>query len=102
MRIAGYVLFGAVLVFFNVIFDYARIRIVVEDRRSAIGAIAAGARFVRRHFGSGRRAVPAERRRLRAAGGALCGSSRPAHRATGIAMWRRCCSGRPTSSAVTI
>lgn len=51
LRLAGYGLFGLVLIFFNVIFDYARIRIVVEDRRSAIGAIAAGARFVRRHFG---------------------------------------------------
>jgi hypothetical protein len=50
IRIAGYLLFGAVLIFFNVIFDYARIRIVVEDRRSAIGAIQAGARFVRRHL----------------------------------------------------
>lgn len=49
IRGAGYLLFGAVLLFFNLIFDYARIRIVVEDRRSAIGAIAAGARFVRRH-----------------------------------------------------
>ena len=51
LRTAGYVLFGTVLLFFNVIFDYARIRLVVEDRRSAIGAMAAGARFVRRHFG---------------------------------------------------
>jgi len=52
IRLAGYLLFGAVLILFNVIFDYARIRIVVEDRRSAIGGIAAAARFVRRHFGS--------------------------------------------------
>lgn len=51
LRFAGYALFGALLLFFNVIFDYARIRIVVEDRRSAIGALAAGARFVRRHAG---------------------------------------------------
>lgn len=51
IRLAGYAFFGMLLVFFNVIFDYARIRIVVEDRRSAIGAIAAGARFVRRHPG---------------------------------------------------
>lgn len=51
IRIAFYLAFGAALVFFNVIFDYARIRVVIEDRRSAIGAIAAGARFVRRHFG---------------------------------------------------
>lgn len=49
-RVAGYLLFGGALVFFNVIFDYARVRIVVEDRRSAIGAIVAGARFVRRHL----------------------------------------------------
>jgi hypothetical protein len=35
----------------NLIVDYARIRIVVEDRRSALGAALAGARFVRRHRG---------------------------------------------------
>lgn len=51
IRLAAYALFGFLLVFFNVIFDYARIRLVVEDRRSAVGAIAAGARFVRRHLG---------------------------------------------------
>jgi hypothetical protein len=51
LRLGGYLLFGSILVFFNLIFDYARIRTVVEDRRSAVGAIAAGARFVRRHFG---------------------------------------------------
>ncbi len=50
-RVAGYLVFGSLLIFFNVIFDYARVRIVVEDRRSALGAVAAGARFVRRHFG---------------------------------------------------
>ena len=50
IRLAGYLVFGILLVMFNVIFDYARIRIVVEDRRSAIGAIVAGARFVRRHL----------------------------------------------------
>lgn len=48
-RLAGYAVFGLLLLFFNVIFDYARIRIVVEDRRSALGALAASARFVRRH-----------------------------------------------------
>ena len=51
IRLAGYLLFGAVLIFFNLIVDYARIRIVVEDRRSAVGGIVAGARFVRRHVG---------------------------------------------------
>lgn len=51
IRLAGYALFGSMLVLFSLIFDYARIRIVVEDRRSAIGAIAGAARFVRRNFG---------------------------------------------------
>jgi hypothetical protein len=50
IRLAGYVIFGALLIFFNVVFDYARFRIVVEDRRSAIGAIAASWGFFRRHF----------------------------------------------------
>lgn len=51
IRLGAYLAFGAVLIFFNIIFDYARIRLVVEDRRSAVGAIAAGARFVRRRAG---------------------------------------------------
>jgi hypothetical protein len=51
IRLAGYLLFGAVLIFFNLVVDYARIRIVVEDRRSAVGGIVAGTRFVRRHVG---------------------------------------------------
>jgi len=50
IRFGGYLIFGALLIFVNLMFDYARIRIVVEDRRSAIGALAAGTRFVRRHL----------------------------------------------------
>jgi hypothetical protein len=49
VRVLGYGVFGALLITCNIIFDYARIRIVVEDRRSAIAAVFAGARFVRRH-----------------------------------------------------
>ena len=49
IRLALYVAFGALLVFVSVIFDYAKVRAVVEDRRSMIGAIVAGARFVRRN-----------------------------------------------------
>jgi len=52
IRVGGYALFAAVLAFFSVILDYARIRIVVEERRSALAAVAAAARFVRRHFGA--------------------------------------------------
>ena len=51
IRVGAYAVFGAALILFNVALDYARIRIVIEDRRSAVGALAAGARFVRRHFG---------------------------------------------------
>jgi hypothetical protein len=35
----------------NVTFDYAKIRIVVEDRRSALGALSAALRFVWRRRG---------------------------------------------------
>lgn len=47
-------LFGALaLLLFAIamIFDYARVRLVIEDRRSAIGAIAASLRFIRANPG---------------------------------------------------
>src|SRR6187401_3117926 len=50
-RVALYVLFGTLLVLVNVIFDYAKIRIVVEDRSSALGALSASIRFVWRQRG---------------------------------------------------
>jgi hypothetical protein len=52
IRVGLYAVFLAVLFAVNVVVDYARIRIVVEDRRSAIGALLAGTRFVRRNFGA--------------------------------------------------
>ncbi len=45
-RVALYALFGLLLIIVNVVFDYAKIRIVVEDRRSALGALSAAMRFV--------------------------------------------------------
>jgi hypothetical protein len=48
VRLGCYAVFGALLVACSLVFDYARVRTVVEDRRSAIGAILAGLRFVRR------------------------------------------------------
>jgi len=50
IRLTGYAIFGVLLLVCNVIFDYARIRLIVEDRRSAIGAVLAGGRFVGRHL----------------------------------------------------
>ena len=52
IRFGLYALFGALLLVVNVIFDYAKVRAVVEDRRSMVGAIVAGARFVRRNAGA--------------------------------------------------
>jgi hypothetical protein len=51
-RVGLYLVFAAALLFVNVLVDYAKIRMVVEDRRSAIGAVAASMRFVRRHTGA--------------------------------------------------
>lgn len=45
-------LFGALailLFFIALVFDYARLRLVIEDRRSAIGALAASVRMLRAH-----------------------------------------------------
>jgi hypothetical protein len=50
-RLIGYAIFGFLLLAVNVIVDYARVRTVVEDRRSALGSVAASTRFVRRHLG---------------------------------------------------
>jgi hypothetical protein len=52
IRLGCYAVFGLLLVLCNLVFDYARIRVVVEDRRSALGALIAGLRFVRRHGGA--------------------------------------------------
>jgi hypothetical protein len=51
IRLAGYFVFGGVLLAGTMVFDFARVRIVVEDRRSALGALLASIRFLRRNFG---------------------------------------------------
>jgi hypothetical protein len=52
IRVGAYLLFGAMLLVFSVLFDYARIRIVVEERRSALAAVGAALRFTRRYPGA--------------------------------------------------
>jgi hypothetical protein len=49
VRVAFYAIFGLMLVVVNIVFDYAKVRAVVEDRRSMVGAIVAGGRFARRN-----------------------------------------------------
>ncbi len=48
-RLLLYVVFGVALLSFNLWLDYAKVRAVVEDRRSMIGALIAACRFLRRH-----------------------------------------------------
>jgi hypothetical protein len=52
VRFTLYVVFLLLLGAVNIVIDYARIRIVVEDRRSAVGAVLASLRFIRRNLGS--------------------------------------------------
>ena len=51
-RVALYLVWLLPLLAVNLVVDYAKVRAVVEDRRSMIGALAAGARFAWRHPGS--------------------------------------------------
>ena len=48
IRVGLYFVFAVPLFAVNILFDYAKIRAVVEDRRSMIGAIGASWRFIRR------------------------------------------------------
>lgn len=48
-RLGLYLVFAALVCAVNLLMDYAKIRAVVEDRRSMIGSLVAGARFVGRH-----------------------------------------------------
>ena len=43
-----YAVFGALVISANIVFDYAKVRAVVEDRRSMLAALAAAVRFIRR------------------------------------------------------
>lgn len=48
IRVSLYAIFGALVGGCNLVFDYAKVRAVVEDRRSMIGAIGAAVSFIRR------------------------------------------------------
>jgi hypothetical protein len=49
IRLALYVVFFGVVAFWNLVMDYAKVRAVVEDRRSMLGAFLAAWRFVVGH-----------------------------------------------------
>ena len=50
VRAGLYVIFGTLIAVCTVVFDYAKVRAVVEDRRSMIGAIGSALGFIRRHI----------------------------------------------------
>jgi len=50
-RFSLYAVFGAALMAVNIAMDYAKVRLVVEDRRSAVGALSAALGFLARHPG---------------------------------------------------
>jgi hypothetical protein len=52
IRLGLYVVFGVLVAAAMLVFDYAKVRAVVEDRRSAIGAIGAALGFIRRNVGA--------------------------------------------------
>jgi hypothetical protein len=52
IRVALYLVFGIALAAFNLVFDYAKVRAVVEDRRSIVGALGAAVRFIGRNMGA--------------------------------------------------
>ena len=52
IRAGLYLIFGLALGACNLVFDYAKVRAVVEDRRSALGALTSGLRFVRHNAGA--------------------------------------------------
>jgi len=49
VRLSLYVLFALMLAAVNLVFDFAKVRTVIEDRRSMLVALAASCRFIRRH-----------------------------------------------------
>jgi hypothetical protein len=46
VRLACYLMFGILLAAAGLLVDYAKVRVVVEDRRSVLGALGATARFI--------------------------------------------------------
>jgi len=52
IRVALYAVFLLMVGAFNLLFDYAKVRAVIEDRRSMLGAISSAARFIGRNPGA--------------------------------------------------
>jgi hypothetical protein len=80
LRGALYLVFALALMIVSLVADFAKVRAVVEDRHSMIGALGASLRFIRRRFVKVAALYMLKRRRAArdsaalAAGGAVCGN----------------------------
>ena len=72
IRLALYAVFALGLAACNLLFDYAKVRAVVEDRRSMLGATAAGARFIARNAAAAAVSLPGQRHAVRTGNGRVC------------------------------
>ena len=86
MRLACYAVFFLLLATCNVLFDFAKVRLVVEDRRSVIAAIVAGGHFV---FTNARLAIGAYAMNVAALGGVMAAYAllAPGVGGAGASMW---------------
>jgi hypothetical protein len=86
LRVSFYLVFGALLAAVNLLFDYAKVRAVVEDRRSMVFALAAAARFLLRHA---RAAIPLYLVNLSLAGLVIVAYAlvAPGAGSAGVGMW---------------
>ena len=84
VRVGLYLVFGVAVAASTMIFDYAKVRAVVEDRRSMLSAIGAAAAFIRRNAGAAVDVVPAELRRFVARAGRSTRWSRRARGRSGV------------------
>jgi hypothetical protein len=86
VRLALYVVFAIALAGCNLVLDYAKVRTVVEDRRSILGALGGAVRFLRRNGGAAATLYLADAV-LFAAVLAIYAAVAPGAGSTGWSMW---------------
>lgn len=86
VRLALYGLFAIALATCNLVLDYAKVRIVVEDRRSVLAALSGAVRFLRRNGGAAATLYLADAA-LFAAVLALYAAVAPGAGSSGWSMW---------------
>ncbi len=86
VRLALYGLFAIALATCNLVLDYAKVRIVVEDRRSVLAALSGAVRFLRRNGGAAATVYLADAA-LFAAVLALYAAVAPGAGSSGWTMW---------------